>query len=98
MTFRTLLTTATAMALVASASAQVNQYVGPSANAPSGNLDFDNPPVPSGPITGTDPAFTSAGVTSVTLIGLGWAAAGDTTSPGISNNALQGLLSQGGIL
>ena len=98
MTFRILLSTATAMALVASAGAQVNQYVGPSANAPSGNLDFDTPPVPSGPISGTDPAFTSAGVTSVTQIGLGWVAAGDTTSPGISNNALQGLLSQNGVM
>jgi len=89
---------ALAVALIASASAQVSQYVGPSANLPSPNLDFDNPPVPSGPISGTDPAFTSAGVTMVTQLGFGWASTGDTTSPGISNNALQGVISQGGVL
>ena len=95
---RSLLFTALAGALVATASAQVSQYVGPSANLPTPNLDFDNPPVPSGPISRTDPAFTGAGVTMVTQLGFGWASTGDTTSPGISNNALQGVISQGGVL
>ena len=95
---RNLTFSALAASLVASANAQVNVYVGPSPNLPTLNLDFDNPPVPSGPISSTSPAFTSAGLTSVTLLGTGWTAAGDTTSPGVSNNALQGLLSQSGVL
>ena len=90
---------AVAGVLVAAASAQVTQYNGPSPNLPTPNLDFDNPFVPDGPISGTDPAFTGAGLTSVTLItNTGWNNTGDTTSPGVSGNMGQGLITQGGVL
>ena len=99
MTLRTLLYSATAAALVASAGAQVTQYTGPSPNLPTVNLDFDNPFVPDGPITGTDPAFTSAGISQVTLITTsGWTDTGDLTSPGVSGNMGQGLITQLGAL
>jgi len=86
---------AAAAVLVASASAQVTQYAGPSPNLPTVNLDFDNPFVPDGPITGTDPAFTNAGISQVTLITTtGWTNTGDTASPGVSGVMGQGLITQ----
>ena len=95
MTLRTLLYSATAAALVASAGAQVTQYTGPSPNLPTVNLDFDNPFVPDGPITGTDPAFTNVGISQVTLITQGgWTDVGDTASPGVSGVMGQGLITQ----
>ncbi|MEZ6014477.1 MAG: hypothetical protein R3F49_05145 [Planctomycetota bacterium] len=84
-----------ACALATVAQAQVNQLVGPSLNVTT-ILDFDNPFVASGPISGTSSVFTSAGITSVTLVGT-TTVSGDTMTTG-SNVAGQGLVAQNGAL
>ena len=53
---------------------------------PARTLDFDNPPVPLGPIAGNDPVFTNVGIRSVSLMGT-WVA-GDTISAGFNGNVL----------
>jgi hypothetical protein len=86
---------ALACSLVPTAAAQVNQFIGPSPNSTI-VLDFDNPFVASGPIASNSSVFTSAGITSVSLVG-SWAPGGDTLTAA-SNVMGQGLISQGGVL
>ncbi|MEZ6018013.1 MAG: hypothetical protein R3F49_23110 [Planctomycetota bacterium] len=82
-----------ALALVVTANAQVMRYVGPSPNLTTA-LDFDSPPAPVGPIASNSPVFTSAGVSSITLVGT-WLVGTDTLTNGSNVNGLC-LVSQGG--
>jgi hypothetical protein len=93
---RSLLLASTAtLALCATASAQVNRFVGPPPNA-THLLDFDSPFVPSGPIGSTDPAFTAAGIVSVVQVGT-FFPGGDVINAG-SNGSGQSLVSQSGAM
>jgi hypothetical protein len=82
-----------ALGLAVGAQGQVVRYVGPSPNLTTA-LDFDAPPAPAGPIASNSSVFTSAGITSVTLIGT-WLAGVDTLTAGSNVNG-QSLVSQGG--
>ena len=66
---------------------------GPAPNIPTPAIDFDTPLIPSGP----PPAglFTGTGITSVTVIGTGWVAAGDVLSAPSNVNG-QGFVVQNG--
>ena len=72
------------LALCSLASAQINDFQGP---PPSYNfsLDFDTPPVATGPIASTDAAFTTHGIASCVLTG-SWGIGGDTISAGANSN------------
>ncbi|MEM6676130.1 MAG: hypothetical protein AAF726_24990 [Planctomycetota bacterium] len=71
------------LALPAVAAAQVRVYQGSAPNA-STTLDFDSPFVPSGLIDDTDPAFTSAGIASISAVG-SWTPFTDTISAGAND-------------
>ncbi|MEM6676153.1 MAG: hypothetical protein AAF726_25115, partial [Planctomycetota bacterium] len=71
------------LALPSVAAAQVRVYQGSAPNA-STTLDFDSPFVPSGLIDDTDPAFTSAGIASISAVG-SWTPFTDTISAGAND-------------
>jgi hypothetical protein len=86
-----------AIALGASlASAQVNRFVGGPPPGVSVKLDFDNPAVPLGPIASNSPAFTAAGIVSVTQFGT--FNVGTDSLTAASNVTGACLVSQGGVM
>jgi hypothetical protein len=71
--------------LAGSVMAQPVEVGGP-VGAATGFLDFDNPPVPVGPIAGNSPVFTSVGISNVSLFGS--FTTGDAMGSGVNGNAL----------
>jgi hypothetical protein len=57
-------------------------------------LDFDNPQVPTGPISGQDPAFQGINILGVRIVPT-WTPGGDTMTAS-SNVQMRGMVSQGG--
>ncbi|NUP95502.1 MAG: hypothetical protein HUU28_04990 [Planctomycetaceae bacterium] len=86
-----------AIALGASlASAQVNRFTGGPPPGVPVKLDFDNPAVATGPIASNSPAFTAAGIVSITQFGT-FTVGTDTLTPA-SNVTGACLVSQGGVM
>ena len=99
MTTKTLLLApASALVLAAVASAQVEVFTGPNPS-PNGStvVDFDAPLATLGPIASNDAFFTSAGISSVNVVGT-WTAAADTLNAGGINVIGQSLAVQNGAL
>ncbi len=87
---------ALAAGLTSAAQAQVSVFRGTSPNTTT-TLDFDTPAAPLGPIAGTAPTFTAAGISSVTVIGA-WVPGADTLTNGSNVNGASLVVQGGGLV